>query len=127
MRNKMVMKLESILVRHAYQRRQLLLSPNDSALEPRARNYLYESYWENWIPPTSVLDVILVLQHVVGEATRSGRDYKDLLDNGTFYLRAVYVPPSGSELYGSLEPLPLPELTDPDWPIPDIFTSEAFR
>ena len=74
-----------------------------------------------------MLDVILVLHHVVGEATCSGRDYKDLLDHGIFYLRAVYVPPSGSELYGSLEPLLLPELTDPDWPIPDMFTLEAFR
>ena len=74
-----------------------------------------------------MLDVILVLHHVVGEATCFGRDYKDLLDHGIFYLRAVYVPPSGSELYGSLEPLSLPELTDPDWPIPDMFTLEAFR
>ena len=39
----------------------------------------------------------------------------------------MYVPHTGSELYGSLEALPLPELTDVFWPIPDMHTSEAFR
>lgn len=126
-REQMVMKLDSILVRYAYQRRQLLLDPEVAATEPRACNYLYDSYREDWIPPTSVLDVILVLHHEVGEATRNGRGHKELLENGTFYLRAMYVPRAGTNLYGHLEALPLPALTDPDWPILDMHTSEAFR
>ena len=52
-----VLHLDSILVRHAYQRRQLLLDPIVAANKPRACNYLYASYWEDWVPPTSVLDV----------------------------------------------------------------------
>lgn len=111
-RDKVVMTLDSILVRHAYQRRQLQLNPLAAASEPNVCNYLYASYWEDWVPPTSVLDVIFVLHHEVGEATRNGRGYKELMADGTFYLRAVYVPRSGNELYGSLEMLPLPKLTD---------------
>lgn len=126
-RGKVVMKLESVLVRHAYERRQIHLDPVVSATEPRACNYLYASYWEDWVPPTSILDVILVLHHEVGEATRNGRGYKDLRADGTFYLRAVYVPRSGNQLYGTLEALPLPELTDSEWPLPDMHTSEFFR
>lgn len=79
------------------------------------------------MPPTSILDVILVLHHEVGEATRNGRGYKDLKANETFYLRAMYVPRSGNDLYGSLETLPLPELTDSEWPLPDMHISEVLH
>ena len=37
------------------------------------------------------------------------------------------MPRSGNELYGSLETLPLPELIDSEWPLPDMHTSEVFR
>ena len=126
-RGRQVIRLDAILVRHAYQQRQLQLDPAVAAAEPRACNLLYASYWDDWVSPSSVLDVILVLHHEIGEAGRNGRSYKQLLDNGTFFLKAVYVPRSGEELYGSLEPLPLPKLTDPAWPVPDMHTSEAFR
>jgi hypothetical protein len=98
-----------------------------AANEPRACNYLYASYWEDWVPPTSVLDVVLVLYHELGESTRNGRIHRELMMNGTFYLRSVYVLSLGAELYGSLEALPLPAISDPDWPIPDMHTSEAFH
>jgi hypothetical protein len=61
-----------------------------------------------------MLDIILMLHHEVGEATCYGRGYKELLDNSTFYLWAVYMPRSGAELYGSLEPLSLPKLNSPN-------------
>lgn len=125
---KEVLQLDAIKVRHAYQRRQLQLDPTTSAKEPRACNFLYLSYWDDWIDPASVMDVILVLHYEIGAAMiRSSRSYKQLLDNGTFFLRAVYVPKSGSSLYGSLEELHLPALDDPYWPLPDMHTSEAFR
>ena len=75
--------------------------------------------------PSFVLDVILVLHHKVGEATRNRRIYKQLLDNGTFFIKADYVPRSRRELYGILEVLVLPELTDHVWPVPNMHTSEA--
>jgi hypothetical protein len=122
------MKLEAILVRHAYHRRQIVLDPEgEHANEPRLPHFLYASYWEDWVHPTSILDHILVLHHEVGEATRNGRSPRDLMENGTFYLRAVYVPPARGQLYGELEPIPLPDLDDPEWPVPDMHTSEAFR
>lgn len=127
-RGRDVLKLDAIKVRHAYQRRQLLLDPATAAREPRGCNLLYQSYWDDWVDPTAVMDVILMLHHEVGEAAvRNGRSHKTLLENGTFFLKAVYVPQSGSSLYGSLEELPLPALDDPYWPLPDMHTSEAFR
>jgi hypothetical protein len=44
----------------------------------------------------------------VGETIRNGRSYQSLLDNGTFFFKEVYVPPTTTPLYGHLEPLPLP-------------------
>lgn len=126
-RGRQVLELDAIKVRHAYQRRQLHLDPVVAANEPRACNLLYASYWDDWVSPSSVLDVILVVHHEIGEASRNSKSSKQLLANGTFFLKAVYVPQSGTELYGALQPLPLPALTDPYWPIPDMHTSEAFR
>jgi hypothetical protein len=121
-------KLDSILVRHAYLRRQLQLDPDGvRGREPRLPNYLYGSYWEDWMHPMSILDHILVLHHEMGKATRNGRQYRDLMENWRFYLRAIYVPPTTGQLYGELEPIPMPPLDDPEWPIPDMHTSEAYR
>lgn len=77
--------------------------------------------------PDSILGVIVVLHSDVGEATRAGRSYTDLLNNGIFFSNRVYVPPTPGVLYGSTEPLLLPAFTDADWPLPDMHTSEAFR
>jgi hypothetical protein len=126
-RGREVMKLEAIQVRHAYQRRQLHLDPRTAAAEPCVCNYLYLSYWDDWVLPTSVLDVILVVHHEIGEAGCNVRSHRQFLENGTFFLRAVYIPQAGMELYGSLEALPLPDLTDISWPVPDMHTSEAFH
>lgn len=38
----------------------------------------------------------------------------------------IYVPPSGTRLYGSLEEIPLPGLSSHDWPLLDMSTLEAF-
>lgn len=43
-RGRDVLKLDAIKVRHAYQRRQLLLDPATAAREPRGCNLLYQSY-----------------------------------------------------------------------------------
>jgi hypothetical protein len=88
---------------------------------------LYLSYFDDWVDPDSILSVIYVLHIEVGEAIRNGRSYWSLLDNGTFFFKEVYVPPTTPELYWHLEPLPLPELDDPDWPLPDMDTSESYR
>lgn len=121
------MELQAVKVRHAYMRRQLLLDPREDLREPRHCNYLYLSYFDNWVHPESILSVIYVLHVEIGESTRSGRSHRSLLENGTFFLRAVYVPPTLPELYGSVEPLPLPDLDDPSWPLPDMHTNEAYR
>jgi hypothetical protein len=121
------MKLQAVQLRHAYQRRQLHLDPRTAAAKPRACNYLYLSYWDDWVLPTSVLDIILLMHHEIGEAGCNGRSHRQLLENGTFFLRAVYIPQAGMELYGSLEALPLSDLIDVSWPLPDMHTSEAFR
>lgn len=121
------MELDAVKIRHAYMRRQLQLEAAEDLREPRHCNYLYLSYFDNWVHPESILSVVYVLHAEIGESTRNGRSHRSLLENGTFYLRAVYVPPTLPELYGTLEPLPLPDLLDPDWPLPDMHTSEAYR
>lgn len=77
--------------------------------------------------PLSILGVIVVMHSEIGEATRNGRTHSELLENGIFFSNLVYVPPTPGVLYGSVEPLLLPPLSDPEWPLPDMHTSEAFR
>ena len=77
--------------------------------------------------PLSILGVIVIVHSKIGEASRNGRSYNDLLENGIFFSNLVYVPPTLGLLYGSVEPLLLPTLSDPEWPLPDMHTSEAFR
>jgi hypothetical protein len=88
---------------------------------------LYLPYFDDWVDPDSILSVIYVLHFEVGKAIQNGRSYQSLLDNGTFFLKEVYAPPTTLELYGHLEPLPLPELDDPNWLLPDMDTSESYR
>ena len=78
-RGRDVQKLVAIQVRHAYQRRQLELDPLSSASEPCVCNYLYPSYWDDLVPPSSILDVILVLHHEIGKAGHNGRSHRQLL------------------------------------------------
>lgn len=77
--------------------------------------------------PDSILRVIVVVHTEVGEVTRNGRSYKELLDNEIFFSNLVYVPPTPRFLYGTVVPLLLPSFTDLVWPLPDMNTSEAFR
>jgi hypothetical protein len=119
--------LDQVLVRHAYQPHHLVLDPAVAANEPSRANYLYESQFEDWVHPTSIICPILVLHAEIGEATRNGRSHKDLLDTGTFFLKGVYFPPTSTMLYGKVEALPLPGFNNVEWPLPDMHTSEAFR
>ena len=77
--------------------------------------------------PDSILGVIIVHHTDVGEATRAGRSYNELLNNSIFFSNLVYVPSTPGQLYGSTELVLFPEFNDPEWPLPDIHTSEAFR
>ena len=54
---------------------------------------LYQSYFEDWVDPDSILGVIMVVHSDVGEATRNGRSYKELLDKTIFFSNLVYVLP----------------------------------
>ena len=122
------MKLGKVLVCHAYLLQQLQLDPaREHGNEPRVANYLYALYWEDWVHPTSILDHILVLHHEVDEATRNRRHHRDLMESGTFYLWATYVLATIGQLYGELEAIPLLELDDLEWLVPDMHTTKAFR
>jgi len=88
---------------------------------------LYQSFFEDWVDPLSILGVIVVMHSEIGEATQNGRSYNKLLENGIFFSNLVYVPPTPGLLYGSIEPLSLPPFSDPEWLLPDMHNSEAFR
>ena len=121
------MRFSEICVRHAYHRWQLELNPIVQGSEPRKANYLYASYFNDWVHPISIIDHIVVVYVDIGEATRNGRIHKELLEQGTFFLRGMYMPATPGVLYGTMEPIELPAFTNPEWPLPNMYTSEAFR
>jgi hypothetical protein len=88
---------------------------------------LYPSYCEDWQDPRTILSVIVCHHHEIRETTRGVRTHAELRDLGIFFYKDLYVPPTQGQLYGDLEPVPLPNLDDPEWPLPDMSTSEAFR
>lgn len=63
----------------------------------------------------------------IGELIHHDRTHRELRDVSIFFYKWVYVPATGDGLYGHLEEIPLPRLSSPTWPLPDMSTSEAFR
>jgi len=88
---------------------------------------LYPSPCEDWIDPRSILGVIVVLHAEIGEATCGGRSHRELLEDSIFFYNATFRPPGPQSRYGKFIEIPLPLLESPDWPLPDMSTSEAFR
>lgn len=64
-------KLEAVLVRHAYLRRQIQLDPDVAHNEPHCANYLYASFWED-VLGASLFDT----RNYTSTALRSRRGYQ---------------------------------------------------
>jgi len=75
----------------------------------------------------SIIGVVWFVHAIVGEAQRGQRTYEELLENGIFFYNAFYIPQSPALRHARLEPIPLPGFDDPEWPLPDMSTSEHFR
>ena len=60
-----------IYVHHAYHKLQMELNPIVQGSEPRKANYLFASYFANWMHPTSIIDHIIVVHADIGEASRN--------------------------------------------------------
>lgn len=88
---------------------------------------LYPSACEDWIDPLSILGIIVVVHGEIGELTRGFRTHTELLEENVFFYNAQYIPRRGGQQYGQLIPIPLPPFDSPEWPLPDMTTSEAFR
>lgn len=88
---------------------------------------VYPTKFEDWQDPNSILDVVVVVHGVIGEATRGTRTHKELLESSILFYDASYEPPLKKGKFGKLTPIPLPPFHDPSWPIPDMSTSESFR
>ena len=80
------MRLSKIRVCHVYHMWQLELNPAVQKSEPRKANYLYASYFDDWVHPTSIIDYIVVVHIDIGKASRNSRIHKELLEQGTFFL-----------------------------------------
>jgi hypothetical protein len=50
----------------------------------------------------------------------------ELLEDGIYYYNATYYPSTVPGEYGRLQSIPLPSFDDPQWPLPDIWTTESF-
>jgi hypothetical protein len=119
--------LEAVLVRHAYTKSQIQV---DLALGVHAAspcNYVFPSFDEDWVSPRSIVTVIVAMHYEIGEETQGARTYAELRENGIYFYRYTYVRPTTCQLWGTLEDIPLTNLDDPDWQLPDMSTSEAFR
>ena len=66
--------------------------------------------FEDWVDPTSMLGVIYVIHAQLGEATKIGISYHQLLNNRTFDLEAICALPTPSQSFAELEPLPFPDM-----------------
>lgn len=55
--------------------------------------------FEDWVDPTSILGIIYVIYAQIGEATKTGRSYRELLNNETFYLEAICALQAPSQLF----------------------------
>lgn len=63
----------------------------------------------------------------IGEAQRGVRTHRELLNESIFFYNAMYHPRLGQERYGRLTAIDLPPFEDPEWSLPDMATTEAFR
>lgn len=88
---------------------------------------LYPSNCDDWIDVRSIIGVVWVLHADIGEAQRGHRTHEELLENGIFFYNAMYIPHSRASRRGRLELILLPRFDDPEWPLPDMSTSEHFR
>lgn len=69
----------------------------------------------------------MVLHAEIGERTRGVRSHAELLRDNVFFYNATYIPRSNSLTFGTVIPIPLPGLESAEWPLPDMYTTEAFR
>ena len=88
---------------------------------------LYLSDFTDWMSPKSILDVIVVVHAEIGEAQHGNQSHKELLQNNVFFYNAKYIPQKSEAGSSNLKMLPLPSFDSPDWPLPDMVTTEAFR
>lgn len=63
----------------------------------------------------------------IGELARGDRSHKELLNDAVFFYNASYIPRSSKSNFGHLEPILLPPFDSPEWPLPDMHTTESFR
>jgi len=71
--------------------------------------------------------VIVVIHAEVGELTRGNRSHSELLQDSVFFYNALYRPPCDRTTLGTIVPIALPAFDSPDWPLPDMATTESFR
>jgi len=79
------------------------------------------------LDPKCIEGVICVTHAEVGELMRGNRPHKELLGDGVFFYNAFYVTGTTETQFGRGEPIPLPSFNSPEWPLPDMCTTEAFR
>ena len=88
---------------------------------------LYPSEYKDWVHPQSILGVIVVMHSEIGELTRGNRLHSELLADSIFFYNALYKPRREPGGFGRLEPIALPSFDSPEWPLPDMSTTESFR
>lgn len=88
---------------------------------------VYLSDFKDWVHPESIIGVIVVLHAEIGQRTRGVMSHAELLRDNVFFYNATYIPRSSPLTFGTVIPIPLPGLESGEWPLPDMYTTEAFR
>ena len=88
---------------------------------------LYPAAYEDWVDPRCIQGIIVVIHAEIGELTRGDQSHKELLNDAVFFYNASYIPRSSRSNFGHLEPIMLPPFDSPEWPLPDMHTTESFR
>lgn len=88
---------------------------------------LYPSDYQDWVDPKCIMGIIVVMHSEIGELTRGTRSHLELLEDSVFFYNSSYIPRSSPSTFGKLQPIALPSFDSPDWPLPDMWTTEAFR
>ena len=87
---------------------------------------IFPSTCIEWQPLECFTGTFEAIHAEIGKLLYPTETGSDLTNRGVFFFSSTYIVPQrvGS---GALEPIPLPGMTSPDWPLPDPTTMESFQ
>lgn len=73
------------------------------------------------------MEVIVVLHVEIRERACGIRSHAKFFRDNVIFYNARYIPRSNPLTFGTVIPIPLPALESNEWPLPGMYTTEAFQ